>query len=186
MALTSSEMMPLGTVVPEFNLPDAISKNLISTSDVKGENGSLVIFICNHCPYVHHMIKEFSALARVWKSKGIGVVAISSNDIKNYPEDSPDRMEEFARSLEFDFPYLFDESQEVAKAYGAVCTPDPFLFDRDNKCFYRGQLDASRPGNGISVSGLDMSRAIENLLSGEDSPDPQLPSIGCSIKWKAD
>ncbi len=177
-------MMPLGTIAPDFTLPDTLSNDDLSWEDISGENGTLVIFICNHCPHVHHMIKEFSALAREWKKQGIGVVAISSNDVENYPDDSPEKMTEFGRSIGFGFPYLYDESQEVARAYNAVCTPDPYLFDQNNKCYYRGQIDASRPGNNIPVSGKDLSSAIIDLLEGKDHPEPQVPSIGCNIKWK--
>ena len=184
MAATPSNMLPLGSPAPGFDLPDTISGKNISFQDIKGEKGTLVAFICNHCPHVLHMIDSFGDLADSWKERGLGVVAISSNDIENYPEDSPDLMGPFARDHGMNFPYLYDESQDVAKSYDAACTPDLYLFDAEAKCFYRGQYDSSRPGSGIEVTGTDLSNAIQDLLDGKDFPPNQVPSIGCNIKWK--
>ncbi len=184
MAATPSNMFPLGSKAPSFELPDTVSGKHLSIEEIRGEKGTVVAFICNHCPYVIHMIDHFAELARDWKSKGIGIVAISSNDVLNYPDDSPERMKVFAVDRGFAFPYLYDESQDVAKDYDAACTPDLYLFDSDLNCYYRGQFDPSRPGNGEPVNGLDLSNAINSLLEGEPYPEGQVPSIGCNIKWK--
>ncbi len=146
--------------------------------------GTVVMFICNHCPYVKHVIEGIVSLANDYIPRGIAFIAISSNDADNYPEDSPDKMKETALKLGFPFPYLYDESQEVAKAYSAACTPDFSIFDGDLKCVYRGQLDDSRPGNDIPVTGRDIRHALDALLSGEKISDDQVPSVGCNIKWK--
>ncbi|WP_316632953.1 thioredoxin family protein [uncultured Flavobacterium sp.] len=184
MARTPSNMIPLGTIAPSFKLKDTNSSNEYSFEDLKGSKGTLVIFICNHCPFVHHVIREVVMIANDYRVQGIGVIAISSNDVVKYPQDSPELMTEFAFQNKIDFPYLFDESQEVAKAYEAACTPDFYLFDNQNRLFYRGQLDDSRPGNGIPLSGSDLRNAIDCLIYNRKLKGPQKPSIGCNIKWK--
>jgi len=184
MALTPTKKIPLGFTAPSFTLPDQVSDKLLSYNDLKGEDGTLVMFICNHCPYVKHVIDELVSIGKAYMPKGLGVVAISSNDVENYPQDSPEKMKEFAAENDFPFAYLYDESQEVAKAYDAACTPDFNLFDKNNRCVYRGQLDASRPGNEIPVSGKDLRKAIEQVLRNEPVPTDQIPSVGCGIKWK--
>ena len=184
MSLTPTKLIPLGFEAPEFNLPDAISGKKIGFQDIRGKKGTLVMFICNHCPYVKHVIHELVNIGNEYLSQDIGMVAINSNDIENYPDDHPDKMKEMAKDLRFPFPYLFDESQEVAKAYDAECTPDFDLFDADGKCVYRGQLDASRPGNKEPVNGKDMRKALDLVVSGKEVPGNQMPSIGCNIKWK--
>lgn len=184
MARTPSNMIPLGTIAPEFYLKDTNSNNTFSFEDLRGSKGTLVIFMCNHCPFVLHVIKEIVMIANDYRVQGLGIVAISSNDIVKYPEDSPEKMTEFAFKNKIDFPYLFDETQEIAKAYDAACTPDFFLFDSQNKLFYRGQLDDSRPGNGIPLSGSDLRSAIDALIYNRTLSEIQKPSIGCNIKWK--
>lgn len=184
MSLTPTKQIELGFQMPNFSLPDTITGRIISNNEIKGEKGTLVMFICNHCPYVLHVIHQLIKIGYDYKDKGIGFVAISSNDVVNYPQDHPDRMKEFGLSLKFPFPYLYDESQEVAKAYDAVCTPDFDLFDEKGNCVYRGQLDGSRPGNNVKVDGKDLRFAIEQVLTGEEITQKQIPSTGCNIKWK--
>ena len=184
MARTPSNMLPLGTIAPGFILKDTNSNNQYSFEDLKGSKGTLVIFICNHCPFVLHVINEIVMIANDYRVQGLGVVAISSNDVEKYPQDSPELMTEFAFQNKIDFPYLYDESQEVAKTFDAACTPDFYLFDDQNKLFYRGQLDDSRPGNGIPLSGTDLRSAIDALIYNRSLKEPQKPSIGCNIKWK--
>ena len=184
MSKTASKMVPLGTTAPEFYLKDTNSSESFSFADLKGEKGTLVLFICNHCPYVHHVIEEVLMIANDYRVQGIGIIAISSNDILNYPLDAPELMTEFAFENNFEFPYLYDETQEVAKAYGAACTPDFFLFDTQDKLVYRGQLDDSRPGNNLALSGNDLRGAIDGVLYNRTINPIQKPSIGCSIKWK--
>lgn len=184
MSKTASKMVPLGTVAPEFHLKDTNSSEWFSYSDLKGEKGTLVIFMCNHCPFVRHVIEEIVMIANDYRVQGISIIAISSNDTSKYPEDSPELMTEFAFENKMDFPYLYDETQEVAKEYDAACTPDFFLFDNQNKLVYRGQLDDSRPGNGISLSGTDLRGAIDGLIYNRIINPNQKPSLGCSIKWK--
>lgn len=185
MSQADSTMMPLGTVAPDFNLPDAVSGADCSFADVAGDRGTLVMFICNHCPYVIHIMDEIAAMAAEYGPKGVGFVAISSNDVDERPEDGPDYMREFAQRYHFTFPYLYDESQGVAKAYDAVCTPDFFLFDADGRCAYRGQFDAARPKRDVPVTGADLRASLDALLAGEMIPEEaQIPSQGCSIKWK--
>jgi peroxiredoxin len=184
MALTPSTMLPLGTVAPDFNLPDTNGK-LVSLADFKDRAALVVIFMCNHCPYVIHIRTGLAQLARDYAAKNLGVVGINANDTKNYPADSPAKMREEARSAGYTFPYLFDETQAVAKAYRAACTPDIYLFDRGRRLVYRGQFDASRPGNGIPVTGKDLRAAIEAVLAGRATSEFQAPSMGCNIKWKA-
>jgi peroxiredoxin len=179
-------MAPIGTVAPEFYLKDTNSTAAIylSFADIKGEKGTLVMFICNHCPFVHHVIDEIVRIANDYRVQGIGVVAISSNDINKFPQDAPELMTEFAFENNLEFPYLYDETQEVAKAYNAACTPDFFLFDNQDKLVYRGQLDDSRPGNGIPLSGNDLRGAIDGIIYNRIINPEQKPSLGCNIKWK--
>ncbi len=184
MVQTPSNMMPLGTSAPDFCLPDTISGNKLSLQELKGELATLVMFICNHCPFVKHIQSELVKLGKEYISKGIGIIAISSNDVNNYPEDAPDKMQTLANSLGYAFPYLYDETQEVARAYDATCTPDFFVFDQELKCVYRGQLDDSRPGNDIPTTGRDLRNALDAILSGNTVNPEQKPSIGCNIKWK--
>ncbi len=184
MALTESTMLPLGTPAPTFSLPDVVSGETISLETFEGRKALLVMFICRHCPYVVHVQEELARLGRDYAEKPLGIVAISANDVANYPEDAPERLKDMARKLGFQFPYCYDESQQTAKAYTAACTPDLFLFDGDRRLVYRGQLDASRPGNGIAVTGKDLRTAIEAVLAGQPVSGQQIPSIGCNIKWK--
>lgn len=184
MARTPSNMLPLQTNAPDFSLPATNKNSNFNFKDCKGEKGTLVIFICNHCPFVIHVIEEIVMIANDYRVQGIGFVAISSNDIKKYPQDAPELMTEFALKHKIDFPYLFDESQEVAKAYDAACTPDFYLFNNQDKLIYRGQLDDSRPGNEIPVSGSDLRNAIDSIIYNRHLNNVQKPSIGCNIKWK--
>jgi hypothetical protein len=184
MALTPTKQIPLGFNPPEFSLPDVISGDNRTYADIKGEKGTLVVFICNHCPYVKHVIEELVNIGLDYMPKGIGMVAINSNDVENYPDDSPENMVMFANKHGFPFAYLYDETQEVAKAYDAACTPDYNLFDANDKCVYRGQLDSSRPGNTVPVNGEDLRRALDQVLNGEKVPEKQIPSTGCNIKWR--
>jgi len=184
MALTPSTMLPLGTTAPEFALPD-INEKKVSLADFKSASALLVMFICNHCPYVKHIRAGLAQLGKDYQAKGVAIAAINSNDVKNYPDDSPARMKEEAAAAGYNFPYLYDETQSVAKAYRAACTPDFFLFDRGRRLVYRGQFDASRPGNGIQVTGKDLRAAIDAVLAGKTVTEFQTPSMGCNIKWKA-
>lgn len=184
MAETPSTMAPLGMKAPQFRLPDASGK-LVSKDDFKDAPALLVAFICNHCPFVKHIRSQMAEMAREYQERGVAVVAISSNDATAYPEDSPANMAKEARQAGYTFPYLYDESQEIAKAYRAACTPDFYLFDRDRKLVYRGQMDDSRPGNGRPVTGKDLRAALDAALVGRPAPQDQKPSIGCNIKWKA-
>lgn len=183
MALTPSTMLPLGTDAPDFSLPDLNGK-LVGLTEVRGKQPFLVMFICNHCPYVKHIRGPLAALTSEFQKKGIAVFGINSNDVENYPEDRPEKMVIEAREAKYTFPYLFDAQQEVAKAYHAACTPDFFLFDQKGKLVYRGQFDDSRPGNKIPVSGADLRQALEDVLKGKSTQKEQRPSIGCNIKWK--
>ena len=176
-------MLALGTPAPDFSLPDPSGKRH-ALSDFADASALLVIFLCNHCPYVKHVAAELAKLTRDYGSMGVAVIGISSNDVENYPDDSPAKMAEEAAAQGYEFPYLYDESQAVAQAYQAACTPDFFLFDRDRKLVYRGQLDASRPGNGVPVTGADLRAAIDATLGGQSVSGEQLPSLGCNIKWK--
>lgn len=184
MPQAQSNMLPLGTKAPIFDLPDVVSGKQMSYYDLKGEKGLVVMFICNHCPYVIHIQEEIARIANDYQSKGIGFVAISSNDVNQYHEDSPDLMKVLAEQNGFDFPYLYDELQEVAKVYQASCTPDFMVFDSMDNCVYRGRLDDATPGNGIPVTGADLRQALTNLIENKVVDSNQLPSIGCSIKWK--
>jgi peroxiredoxin len=184
MAATPSTMLALGTVAPSFNLLDTVSGEMVSLADQKSDQATVIMFICNHCPYVKHVQTELVRLAEDYQPKSISFVAISSNDIKQYPEDGPDEMKKLAERLGFTFPYLYDETQAVARAYKAACTPDFYIFDRDLKCVYRGQLDDSRPGNDVPVTGRDIRNALHNILTGQTPTPNQKPSMGCNIKWK--
>ena len=184
MSLTESTMLDLGTIAPDFTLTDAITGKIIHRDDFRGQKALLVLFICAHCPYVKHIEKSLGALSADYGDKPLGIVAISSNDVTTHPADSPAGMKQQAETNGFEFPYLYDESQAVARAYKAACTPDPYLFDSDFKLVYRGQYDASRPGNGIPVTGKDLRAAIDAVLAGKHVPADQTPSIGCNIKWK--
>ena len=183
MALTPSNMLSLGTKAPDFSLIDTISDTIISLNESKGINGTVIMFICNHCPFVKHVNEGIVQLANDYISKGIGFIAISSNDVENYPADAPHLMKANAEEFNFSFPYLYDKTQEVAKAYEAACTPDFYIFDAELALVYRGQLDDSRPNNGIPVTGNDMRTALDALLKNEKISEFQKPSIGCNIKW---
>ena len=185
MSLTPSNMLPLGTKAPTFNLVDAVTKNSYSLEDIKGTKGTVVMFICNHCPFVNHVNDELVRTANDYRVTGFGFVAINSNDIEKYPQDHPDLMWKTAREENYPFPYLFDATQDVAKAYKAACTPDFFVFDVELKLVYRGQLDNSRPGNGIPVNGRDLRESLDNILNNNPQRKDQKPSIGCNIKWKS-
>jgi peroxiredoxin len=177
-------MIPLQTIAPDFSLFDTVSENILSLNDLKGKSATVIIFICNHCPFVIHINKELVKIANDFTPKGISFIAISSNDIINYPQDAPKLMQKVAIDLKYPFPYLYDETQEVARAFDAACTPDTYVFDKDLKLVYRGQIDDSRPGNGITVTGCDLRNALNNLLAGNDIAKDQKPSMGCGIKWK--
>jgi peroxiredoxin len=183
MAATASTMVPLGTKAPDFQLPDTTGA-LVSRDDFRDAPALLVMFICNHCPFVKHIRKGLAEFARAYQPRGVAIVAINSNDVANYPDDSPARMAEEVQQSGYIFPYAYDETQAVAKAYRAACTPDFFLFDRDRRLVYRGQFDDSRPGNGKPVTGADLRRACDALLAGHPVPGEQTASIGCNIKWK--
>ena len=184
MALTPSTMLPLGTTAPDFKLPDTNGKT-VSLPDFKDKTALLVLFICNHCPYVKHIRAGLAQLAREYLPKQAAIVGINSNDVANYPEDSPERMKAEVKSAGYLFPYLYDETQAVAKAYRAACTPDIYLFDKNRKLVYRGQFDDSRPGNGVPVTGKDLRAALDAVLAGKPVPQNQTASIGCNIKWKS-
>ena len=184
MSLTPSTMLPLGTAAPDFQLPDTGGKT-VSLADFKDRTAMLVIFMCNHCPYVIHIRTGLAQLARDYLPRGVAIVGINSNDVANYPDDSPARMAAEVKSAGYLFPYLYDASQAVAKAYHAACTPDLFLFDRGRRLVYRGQFDASRPGNGIPVTGKDLRAALDAVLAGKTTSEFQAPSMGCNIKWKS-
>ena len=184
MARTPSTMVALGTAASDFTLSDTVSGKNISLENVKGDVATIMMFICNHCPFVKHVNPELVKLANDYKDKGIGFVAINANDVLNHPEDSPALMTQVAKQLKYPFPYLYDESQEVAKAYDAACTPDFFIYDKDLHLVYRGQLDDSRPGNEIPVTGKDIRNALDCLVNDQPVPELQRPSIGCNIKWK--
>jgi len=184
MARTPSVMIPLGKKAPAFTLPDTISGKNSSLDELKGSVATVVMFICNHCPFVKHVNAALVKLANDHKNKGVSFIAISSNDVSGYPEDGPEQMKQVAAQLQYPFPYLYDASQAVAKAYEAACTPDFFIFDGNLSLVYRGQLDDSRPGNDKPVTGADIRNALDHLIQGKPVPADQKPSIGCSIKWK--
>lgn len=185
MALTPSNMLPLGTKAPDFILWDTVSQNTLSIEDLRGKNATVIMFICNHCPYVLHVNQAIVALAKDYQSLGVGFIAISANDISSVPEDSPEQMTLLAQKEGYTFPYLYDESQAVAKAYDAACTPDFYVFDKDMLLRYRGRLDNSRPNSGVPTSGKDLRNALDAILHGNPVDAVQYPSMGCNIKWKA-
>jgi len=186
MSLTPSTMLPLGTSAPAFSLPDTTTGKTVSIADFQNAPALLVMFICNHCPYVKHVRAGIAQLAKDYQARKVAVVAISSNDVKTHPDDSPAKMAIEAKEAGYTFPYLYDESQAVARAYQAACTPDLFLFDREKRLVYRGQLDDSRPGNGIPVTCKDLRAALDAVLAGKPVSKEQKASIGCNIKWKAE
>jgi peroxiredoxin len=184
MALTESTMLGLGTPAPDFRLPNVVNGHIFSLEEFAARKALLVMFISRHCPYVQHVKHELARLGKDYGGKPLGIVAISSNYVMQYPEDAPDRLREMATQLEFDYPLCYDETQAVAKAYQAACTPDFFLFDEKRRLVYRGQLDGSRPNNGVPVTGSDLRAAIDAALSGQPVKPEQRPSAGCNIKWK--
>ena len=184
MARTPSTMIPLGSIAPDFALPDPVTGKTVRLADIRSDKATVIMFICNHCPFVKHVQNGLVKLVKEYQAKGVAFVGINSNDAVNYPDDSPAKMKEDAERLGYTFPYLYDESQDVARAYQAACTPDFFIFDSALKCAYRGQLDESRPENGIPVSGADLRQALDALLAGTPVNPIQKPSIGCNIKWK--
>jgi peroxiredoxin len=184
MARTPSTMSPLGTTCPDFDLPDPRGTR-VTRDEAMGEHGLLVMFICNHCPFVIHIAEAMADIGRTYPPRGLNVVAISSNDVPNYPADSPEKMVEECALRGYEFPYLYDESQQVARSFDAACTPDFFLYDDDGMLVYRGQLDASRPGSDEPVTGADLRAAMDAVIAGEPVSTEQVPSLGCNIKWKA-
>ena len=184
MSLTPSNMLPLNTVAPDFKLVNTINNTLLSLQDCKGIHGTVIMFICNHCPFVIHVNEALVAISNHYQEKGINFIGISSNDVESYPQDAPDKMRLHAHNNNYSFPYLYDKNQDIAKAYDAACTPDLYVFDSNLKLKYRGQLDNSRPGNSITVTGNDLRHALECLLNNKENTRPQKPSIGCNIKWK--
>ena len=184
MANTSSNMLPLNTVAPDFTLYETVSEKTLTLNDLKGDKATVIMFICNHCPFVIHVNEQLVKLTKHYIPEGVSFIAVSSNDVINYPQDGPDKMRSHAIANEYSFPYLYDETQEVAEAYNAACTPDIYLFNAELKLKYRGQLDDSRPGNGIPVTGKDLRHAIDCILDNKENTETQKPSIGCNIKWK--
>lgn len=184
MPATPSQMVPLGTITPDFELPDAVSGKTMSLNELKSDVATVIMFICNHCPFVKFVQAELVKLTNDYKSTSVSFIAINCNDVENYPEDSPDNMKKVADTLGYNFPFLFDASQDVARAYNAACTPDFYIYDREMKLVYRGQLDDARPNNGIPITGKDIRAALDNILAGKPVSSDQKPSIGCDIKWK--
>ena len=178
-------MLPLGTAAPDFTLPGTISGKTLTLSELAPHSATVILFICNHCPFVVHLAEKLSQVAKQYTNKGVQFIAISSNDIENHPQDAPDKMKRFAQQYDFCFPYLYDESQSVAKAYDAACTPDLYVFDQDLKLAYRGRFDASRPGNDVPVTGENLRQALDDLLAGQPVSVEQIPSAGCNIKWRS-
>ncbi len=183
MAFKESNMLPLGTVAPDFNLPDTVSGKMMSLQDIKSDVATVIIFSCNHCPYVHHVNDEMVNIANDYQPKGVAFAAISVNDIERYPEDAPDKMKAFAADSGYTFPYLYDATQQVGRDYDAACTPDFYVFDGDLKLVYRGQIDGSRPSLNKPVTGEDLRAAIDAVINGEAVSKAQRPSGGCGIKW---
>jgi thiol-disulfide isomerase/thioredoxin len=184
MVKTASTMLPLGTRAPDFALPDPSTGKTVSLADLGEKPAYLIAFFCNHCPFVKHVADQFAELAKEYQGKGVVVVAINANDVDNYPDDAPERMDAEVKQRGYTFPYLYDESQEVAKAYSAACTPDFFVFDADRRLVYRGQMDDARPGNDQPIDGHDLRAALDAVLAGQPPSDEQKPSIGCNIKWR--
>ncbi|UCF40006.1 MAG: thioredoxin family protein [Gemmatimonadota bacterium] len=184
MVATPSTMLELGTPIPDFALPNVVDGRKVTPRDFEGKRALLVMFICNHCPYVKHVKDELTRLGRDYRSRDVGIVAINSNDVAKYPDDGPEQMKALALSEGWWFPFLLDEAQSVARAFKAACTPDFFLFDGEGRLAYRGQLDASRPRNDVPVTGADLRAALDAVLGGEPVPAEQVPSLGCNIKWK--
>jgi peroxiredoxin len=184
MALTESTMLELGTQAPAFQLTDTISGRELSYAEVRGDRATVVMFICNHCPYVLHVNEELIRIAADYRERGVGFVGISSNDVDKYPADGPENMQAHAADVGYDFPYLFDATQEVARAYDAACTPDLYVFDGQDRLYYRGRLDDSRPNNHTPLTGKDLRDALDAVLAGRPAPERQYPSMGCNIKWK--
>jgi peroxiredoxin len=184
MSAVNSTMLELGTKAPKFSLQDTVTGKTVELKDYRGNKALLVMFISNHCPYVKKIKEGLTEYAKDYLPKGVGIVAICSNDVENYPDDSPEKMKEDAAKFGYPFPYLYDETQEVAKAYKAACTPDLFLFDEKHELVYRGQFDSSRPGNDEPITGKDLREATDQVLAGKEVPEDQTPSIGCNIKWK--
>jgi len=180
-----SSMLPLGTIAPNFKLPDTISGNIVTLNQVKGDKATVIMFICNHCPYVIHIASELPKLANDYMDKAVRFVAINANDATYFPEDSPENMSKIAERYDYPFPYLYDESQSIAKAYRAICTPDFYLFDSQLACVYRGRMDDATPGNHKAVTGCDLRLAIDGLIANLPISPEQKPSIGCSIKWRS-
>jgi peroxiredoxin len=184
MAETPSNMLPLGTKAPDFSLPDTVQNRIISLTDVASKTATVIMFICNHCPYVKLIQNKIVEVADSYQKQGISFIAINANDAEKYPADNPDNMKKNAEHLGFSFPYLYDESQEVARAYQAACTPDFYIFDRDLHCVYRGRFDSATPGNGHAVTGNELCNALDALLAGDIIAQDQQASVGCNIKWK--
>lgn len=184
MSATPTKQIPPGFTAPDFTLPDVISGKMLSLSELRSEKVTVIVFICNHCPYVIHIINELVKVGKDYIPKGVSFVMINSNDVEAYPDDSPELMVEFARKHDFPFPYLYDQSQDVARAYDAACTPDISVFDGNLKCVYRGQFDNARPGNDQPVTGADLRQTLDLILAGQPVPENQKPGIGCNIKWK--
>lgn len=184
MAVTPSSMLPLGTKAPTFLLTDSRTGAKLSLEQLKSDKGTVVMFICNHCPYVKHIQTKLVEVAKKYQAKGISFIAINSNDVENYPADSPENMRKEAETQGYTFPYLYDETQAIAKSYHAACTPDLYIFDRDLACVYRGRFDGATPGNNIAVTGNELSSALDALLAGNPINADQKPSVGCNIKWK--
>jgi len=184
MAVTPSNMLPLGTTAPDFKLLDTVSGETKQLNDLKSEVATVVMFICNHCPYVKHVREELVELTNKYTAQNISFIAISSNDADNYPDDGPEQMKQEATQFGFSFPYLYDETQEIAKSYQAACTPDFYVFDGNLGCVYRGRLDGATPGNDVPVTGKDLRSALDAVISGKPVSPDQQPSVGCNIKWK--
>ncbi len=185
MAFTESTMLDLGTEAPAFTLPDTVSGKIVRLQDIATGPATVIMFLCNHCPYVLHVNEEIIRVARDYGPRGVAFVAISSNDARKYPQDGPEEMKRHAEKLGYPFPYLYDETQETARAYDAACTPDFYVFDADRKLFYRGRLDGSRPRNDVPLTGEDLRAALDAVLAGQPAPERQYPSGGCNIKWKS-
>lgn len=184
MAVTPSNMLPLGTKAPNFTLLDTVSNKQLTLDTLKSDKATVIMFICNHCPYVKHIQQQLVTMVKKYQSKGITFIAINSNDVKNYPDDSPENMRVTAEEYGYSFPYLYDETQSVAKAYQAACTPDFYVFDANLDCVYRGRFDDATPGNNNPVTGKELSQALDQLLSNQPISSTQNPSVGCNIKWK--